>query len=125
MNIITLEQLITFHKKIIISTGGSDGIRDRALLESALNKAHQTFDGQDLYVGVIRKISVIAFSLIKNHGFVDGNKRIGVAALLLLIKINGIQIDYTQQELIELGMNTAEGKFNEEEIEGWIMRRQV
>ena len=125
MNTITLEQLITFHKKIINSTGGSDGIRDRSLLESAIFKAEQTFDGQDLYVGVVKKTSVIAFSLIKNHGFIDGNKRVGVAVLLLLLKINGLQIRYTQQELIEIGLKTAEGLLNEEDIESWIMRHQV
>ena len=125
MNTITLEQLIKFHKKIINSTGGSDGIRDRTVLESALYKANQTFDGQDLYLGVIKKIAVTAYSLIKNHGFVDGNKRVGVAVLILLLKINGIQVKYTQQELIEIGLGTAEGKLNEEDIESWIMRHQV
>ncbi|MFC5406498.1 type II toxin-antitoxin system death-on-curing family toxin [Cohnella soli] len=125
MKTITVEQLLLFHEKIITSTGGSHGVRDRSLLESAINKANQTFDGQDLYIGIIRKISVTTYSLIKNHGFVDGNKRIGVAVMLLLIKINGLGIMYTQQELIEVGLRTAEGKFNEKDIEAWIMRHQV
>jgi death-on-curing protein len=125
VNTITVEQLLIFHEKIIVSTGGSNGVRDRTLLESAINKANQTFDGQDLYDGVIRKVSVISYSLIKNHGFVDGNKRIGVAVMLLLLRINGLRIKYTQEELIEFGLRTAEGELNEEDIEGWIMRHQV
>jgi death on curing protein len=122
---ITLEQLFVFHEKIIISSGGSNGVRDRSLLESAINKANQTFDGQDLYDGSGRKISVISYSLIKNHGFVDGNKRIGVAVMLLLLRLNGINIKYTQEELVEIGLRTAEGKINEEDIERWILRHQV
>lgn len=70
MNLITLEQLLIFHEKIIISSGGSSGVRDRSLLESAINKVNQTFDGQELYLGIHKKISVITFSLIKNYGFV-------------------------------------------------------
>jgi death-on-curing protein len=79
VKVITLDQLLLFQSKIIDSTGGLSGVRDRSLLESALSKANQTFDGQDLYKGINKKISVITFSLIKNHGFVDGNKRIGVS----------------------------------------------
>jgi death-on-curing protein len=101
------------------------GVRDRSLLESAINKANQTFDGQDLYEGIHKKISVITYSLIKNHGFVDGNKRIGVATMLLLLKLNEFNIKYTQEELIEIGLRTAEGIYNEEDIERWILRHQV
>jgi death-on-curing protein len=125
VNTITLEQLLLFHEKIITSTGGSYGVRDRSLLESAINKINQTFDGQDLYDGVIRKISVTSFSLIKNHGFVDGNKRIGVAVMLLLLRLNGIRIIYTQEELVEVGLRTAEGRIKENDIEEWIMKHQV
>lgn len=95
------------------------------MLESAINKINQTFDGQDLYDGVIRKISVTSFSLIKNHGFVDGNKRIGVAVMLLLLRLNEIRIIYTQEELVEVGLRTAEGRIKENDIEEWIMKHQV
>lgn len=125
MKNITLEQLIQYHGKIVKATGGSDGIRDRGLLDSALKKAKVTFDGQELYEGVIKKISVIGHALIKNHGFVDGNKRIGVATILLLLRINQISIRYEQDELIELGLKTAEGIFKEEHIEQWIEGHRV
>jgi death-on-curing protein len=125
MKTLEVTQVITFHKKIVKATGGSEGIRDLGLIESALSKAFITFDGQDLYEGVLKKISVIAYTLIKNHGFVDGNKRVGVATMLLLLRLNGITTQYSQEELIELGLKTAEGSYKEEDIEQWIMKHQV
>ncbi|WP_168124072.1 type II toxin-antitoxin system death-on-curing family toxin [Paenibacillus sp. HB172176] len=125
MKNISLEQLIQFHSKIVKASGGLNGIRDIGMLESALRKADSTFDGKDLYEGAIKKITVIAYALIKNHGFVDGNKRIGVAMMLLLLRLNQITVRYNQEELVELGLRTAEGKFNEEHIEQWIREHQV
>jgi death on curing protein len=122
---IDVEDIIKFQKKIVLATGGSDGIRDRSLIESALNKAYVTFDGNDLYNGVLKKISIITFSLVKNDGFIDGNKRIGVSTMLLLLGLNGIRLDYTQRELIDLGLGIAEGTLTEEDIEQWIIRHQV
>ncbi|MCU6791962.1 type II toxin-antitoxin system death-on-curing family toxin [Paenibacillus sp. WQ 127069] len=125
MNTVTVEQIVIFHRKIVNVTGGSDGIRDRTLIDSALNKAILTFDGKELYEGLIRKIAVISYALIKNHGFVDGNKRIGVATMLLLLTLNDITINYSQSELIDLGLRVAEGLLKEEDIEHWILKHQV
>jgi death on curing protein len=125
MKNINLEQLIQFHGKIVKATGGSEGIRDRGMLESALRKAEATFDGKELYEGTTRKITVIGYALIKNHGFVDGNKRIGVSMILLLLRLNQIQIKYDQDELVELGLKTAEGQYKEEHIEQWIEEHRV
>ncbi|QHT59888.1 type II toxin-antitoxin system death-on-curing family toxin [Paenibacillus lycopersici] len=122
---ITIEQLIVFHEKILKATGGAEGIRDRGMLESALNKTLVTFDGRELYEGSIKKIAVTSHALIKNHGFVDGNKRVGVAVLLMLLRLNHISVKYEQSELIELGIKTAEGKFGESHIERWIIQHQV
>ncbi|GGO00936.1 type II toxin-antitoxin system death-on-curing family toxin [Saccharibacillus kuerlensis] len=124
MKTITIDQLLIYHQKIMKVTGGADGVRDQGLLESALGKAEQTFDGKELYPGLTRKVSVVAFSLIKNHGFVDGNKRIGVAVMLLLLRLNGYSIRYSQDELVQLGLGTAEGKLNEKDIEEWIIRHR-
>jgi len=122
---INLEELLIFHKKIINETGGSVEVRDKGLLDSALNKPFATFGGQDLYEGLYKKIAAVTFSLIKNHGFVDGNKRIGVATMLLLLRLNNILLHYDQSELVELGLNTAAGNFIEEDIEQWILEHQV
>lgn len=124
MKLITIDQLLIYHQKIMKVTGGADGVRDQGLLESALGKAEQTFDGEELYPGLTRKVSFVTFSLIKNHGFVDGNKRIGVAVMLLLLRLNGYFIRYSQDELVQLGLGTAEGKLNEKDIEEWIIRHR-
>lgn len=125
MKYLSLEQILQFHTKIIKSTGGSDGVRDLGLIESALKKGEATFDGQELYEGNIKKISVTTFALIKNHGFIDGNKRIGVATMLLLLRLNEISVKYEQEELVELGLKTAEGEFTDENIQKWIEVHQV
>lgn len=125
MKSISLEDLVLFHSKIIKATGGSDGVRDIGLIESALSKAVVTFDGQELYKDNEDKIAAITWGLIKNHGFVDGNKRIGVAVMLLLLRLNNININYTQAELVELGLKTAEGNMEYEGIKQWIINHKI
>ena len=125
MKVISLSDVIVFHKKIVQSTGGSDGIRDLGLIESAITRAFATFDGQDLYKVAEDKISAITLGLIKNHGFVDGNKRIGVAVMLLLLNLNNISISYSQKELVKLGLEIADGTVEIEEIKKWIINHKV
>jgi death-on-curing protein len=86
-------------------TGGSHGIRDIGLLESAFNKALQTFGGEDLYPKLLDKVSTITYSIINNHPMIDGNKRLGVMVMWMLLKINNISIRYAQVEFIELGLD--------------------
>ena len=90
MEMIALEEIIIFHEKIIEKTGGSQGVRDIGLIESAINRPFQTYDGIEFYPEIESKISAITYSLINNHGFVDGNKRIGVSVMLLLLKLNDV-----------------------------------
>ena len=123
MKVLKLENIILFHEKLVKETGGSTGIRDTGLVESALNRAFMTYDGMDLYSSNFEKIAVIVYSLINNHGFVDGNKRIGISVMIILLKLNNINISYTQQELIELGLKIAEGTFKEKDILNWIKER--
>lgn len=120
MKKLTLNEILIFHSKILNKTGGRDGLRDKSLLESAINQIEQTFEGKDLYPTVTNKVSVMTYSLINNHAFVDGNKRIGIAVMLITLKINFIEISYTQKELIELGMGVASGKLREKDIASWI-----
>ncbi|MDP4144061.1 MAG: type II toxin-antitoxin system death-on-curing family toxin [Bacillota bacterium] len=120
MEFLDIDNIQLFHKKIINKTGGSEGIRDIGLIESALNRAFVTFDGHELYESTEKKIAVITHGLIRNHGFVDGNKRIGIAVMVLLLKMNNIIIKYSQQELIDVGLGVAEGKHDENYILEWI-----
>ena len=120
MRVISIDNIILFHEKLIRETGGSSGIRDLGLIESALNRALITYDGEDLYPSIMEKIAVITHSLISNHGFLDGNKRIGIAVMVFLLKMNNFALKWTQGELIELGLKTAEGYMKEKEVLSWL-----
>ncbi|MGO1712039.1 type II toxin-antitoxin system death-on-curing family toxin [Senegalia sp. (in: firmicutes)] len=120
MKSLSIEDIILFHEKIINQTGGSKGIRDKKLIESSINRAFATYGGKDLYPELIQKVSVITYSLINNHGFIDGNKRIGISTMIILLKINQIDIKYTQEELINLGLEIARGNIKENGILNWI-----
>ena len=88
MRTLNIDNIILFHEKIIKETGGIHEIRDKGLIESALNWAFMTYDNKDLYPSIIKKIAVVTYSLINNHGFADGNKRIGIAVMLIFLKMN-------------------------------------
>lgn len=119
------ENLLIYHSKIIKATGGSDGVRDIGLVQSALGRAETSFDGNYLYDTDTDKIAAITYSLINNHAFVDGNKRIGVAVMLLLLRLNYINIKYIQKELIELGLNIAQRKLEIKDIVEWIKDHKI
>lgn len=109
------------YKLMVEATGGSFGIRDENLLNSALNGIFQTFDGKELYPTKEEKGAMLGYSLISNHAFVDGNKRIGVYVMLTFLEVNGIRIECTDNELIELGLRVAAGNIKYEEILDWIL----
>ncbi|WP_338026009.1 type II toxin-antitoxin system death-on-curing family toxin [Abyssisolibacter fermentans] len=95
------------------------------MIESSLSRGIVSFDGKDLYKTDIEKISAITYSLINNHAFIDGNKRIGVSIMLLLLRINNINLAYTQEELIDLGLSIAENKIDIFDIAEWIVGYRV
>lgn len=117
---LTKEQVIFVHSQLITTTGGTDGIRDDGLLESALNAPFQTFDGKDVYPSIMLKAARLGYSLISNHPFADGNKRIGVHVMLVFLALNGIELSYTQAELIELGLGVAAGRISSEQTLNWL-----
>lgn len=122
---LAISDIIVLHQKVIDKTGGSHGIRNIGLIESAVNRAFVTFDGNDLYETVEAKIAATTYGLVNNHGFVDGNKRIGIAAMLLLLQLNGYILQYRQDELIELGLGLAAGNLNEKDIQQWIKEHKL
>lgn len=121
---LTARQVTLLHQDLIAETGGMDGLRDAGLLDSALNLPFQTFDGQALYPSVQQKAARLCHSLVNNHPFVDGNKRIGVHAMLVFLAINGIELVYTQAELISLGLSVAAGEMTCDQVLRWIMEHQ-
>lgn len=125
MRIITVEQVIKLHYKMADATGGMTGVRDLNLLESALNNALATFDGIDLYQTIEEKCANICFCLINNHPFIDGNKRIGIYVMLVLLEYNSIHIDFSQKELIDLGIGIADGNLLQNNIVEWINKHKI
>ena len=120
MNFLTAGEIILLHELVIERTGGETGIRDNGLLTSSVESIKATFDSEDLYPTLISKASQLAFSLINNHAFVDGNKRVGILAMLLMLKINDTLISYSEDEIIELGLKTADGTHTRQDIAYWI-----
>lgn len=117
---LTTKQVISLHSSLIEATGGTDGVRDMGLLESALEAPFQTFGGKDLYPALIQKAARLGHSLISNHPFVDGNKRIGIHTMLVFLAANGVEIECTQKELIDVGLSLADGTMNAENLLIWL-----
>lgn len=117
---LTEKQLISIHSSLIAATGGLDGVRDNGLLESALEAPFQTFGGEDIYPALLQKAARLCFSLVSNHPFIDGNKRIGIHAMLVFLALNGVEIECTQAELIDVGLSLASGTMQFEELCMWL-----
>lgn len=125
MKYIDINYILKLHEKLIASTGGSDGLRDEKLLESALENSKSTFDGIDLYPTIEEKCTTICYSLVNNHPFIDGNKRIGVYVMLVLLEYNDIKLNFTQQELVDLGLGIAKGDLNQDDVLSWIKTHKL
>ena len=109
-------QVLKLHNQIIKEFGGINGIRNEAFLESALANPLQTFTGQDLYPTILDKAIKLCYAIIKNHPFLDGNKRTGLHSLLILLNINGLKIEIAHDELIDIIFNVANGSFNQQKF---------
>jgi death-on-curing protein len=125
MRLLTREQILTLHKRIIEQSGGSMGIRNQDGLESALAQPYMTFSGQELYPTLIEKVAALGFSLINNHPFIDGNKRIGHAAIEVTLLMNGYEIkaDIDNQEFAILAV--AASKMNRQDFLEWLQNHIV
>ena len=119
---LTKEQVLLLHKAIYDRYGGSFGVRDEGLLDSALEAPFQTFGGQDLYPGDMDKIVRFGYGLIGNHPFHDGNKRIGALALLTLLELNGYLINATDKQLSDIIYDVASGSDGKsyEDFLSWV-----
>jgi len=120
---INRSEVVLIHDILIERFGGSIGIRDNDALESAINRPFSTFDGKDLYPEAVDKAAAILESLVTNHPFVDGNKRIGYVMMRLFLLQNDLDIIATQDEKYELVMAVAKTEFKFEDIKGWLQER--
>ena len=118
-------QILLLHEQLLEATGGSSGLRDEGMLDSALNAPFQTFGGEDVYPSLQKKAARLCFGLVKNHPFVDGNKRIGAHAMLVFLALNGIELQHTQSELSDVILQLAAGEIEATDLLRWILVHQV
>lgn len=118
------EKVLLLHQIISQVTGGDPNLRDVGLLDSALESAFQTFDGRELYPTKEEKAARIGYSLISNHAFVDGNKRIGMYVLLTFLETNGIKIHPSEKEIVRVGLSVASGEMKYEDVLEWILENE-
>lgn len=124
MIILSKEQVLMLHEQLIEATGGSAGIRDEGMLDSALSNPFQSFGGEELYPSIQAKAAQLCFGLVKNHSMVDGNKRLGTHVMLVFLALNGYELSYSQQELSDTILALASGKIGAEDILQWIIKHQ-
>ena len=124
MKTLTKRQILLLHQQLIDAAGGAAGIRDEGLLESALHAPFQEYQSAALYPTIQQKAARLGFGLVMNHPFVDGNKRIGAHAMLVLLALNGIELAYSQQELSDLFLALAAGSAGYDQLLNWILNHQ-
>ena len=117
---LTVSEILRLHQKLLDATGGLSGTRDLGLLESAVYSANQVFGEEEAYPTVEQRAARLAYAITQNHPFVDGNKRIGMLVMLMTPRLNHVQIQYTQAELIQLGLSVADNSYRYEDILAWI-----
>lgn len=125
MKILSKRQVLMLHRQLVEQTGGSNGIRDEGLLDSALSAPFQSFDSTDVYPSLQQKAARLCFGLVKNHPFVDGNKRIGVHVMLVFLALNGVELSYTQTELSDIILQVAASKKDDSELLEWLIHHQI
>lgn len=124
MKYLSKQQVLQLHNQLLKQTGGLSGVRDEGLLESALAAPIQSFDGSDAYPSLQQKAARLCYGLVKDHPFVDGNKRIGTHAMLVFLAVNGIELTYTQKELSDIVLAVAAGEQNYDALLRWVITHQ-
>ena len=119
------DKVLLLHQYIAAETGGSVGLRDEGLLESALEGAFATFEGRELYPTKEEKAARIGASLVSNHAFLDGNKRIGMYVMLTFLEVNGIRGECTDEDIVRAGLSLADGSMDYEKLLDWIREHAV
>lgn len=125
MRYLLIDEIISLHAKVIVQSGGGRGIRDRGALDSAVAQPEMTFDGKDLYPSVAEKAAALGHSLIHNHPFVDGNKRVGHAAMEIFLVLNGYEISASLDDQEEMILSVASGQTSRIEFGEWLKQHIV
>ncbi len=123
MRYLTLGEILELHRRVIEQSGGGEGVRSLGSIESAVAQPQLTFGGEDLYPTIESKATALCFSLVMNHPFVDGNKRIGHAAMETFLVLNGFELSADVDEAEEIILTLAAGKLAREELLNWMTTR--
>ena len=115
------DKVLLLHQLMAEATGGGFGVRDEALLDSALEAAYAGFGDQEFYPSKEEKGARLGYALITNHAFVDGNKRIGVYVMLSFLEMNGIRLSCSDEELVHVGLSVADGSMRYEDLLRWVL----
>lgn len=118
------EKVLLLHQILIEETGGEPNVRDMSLLDSSIQQIYQTFDGIELYKSKEEKAARLGYALISNHAFVDGNKRIGMYVMLAFLEMNGVKVNFTNEEIADIGFKIAESKMTYEELLDEIIKHK-
>ena len=119
----TKERVLTLYKIMVDKIGGAFGIKDNAMLESALEAPYQTFGGEELFPTLIEKGARLGYGLVANHPFIDGNKRIGLLVMLTFFEVHDIKLDFTNKEIEHIIMKIADGSYKYEDLLDIIKRK--
>jgi len=125
MNYLTPEQVLFIHSRLVTETGGSHGLRDLGLLESAVARPRATFDSNELYPDLFTKAAALMDSLINNHPFLDGNKPTGITATGLFLRINGWDLTASSEELVACTMRGAVEGLEIDELANWLRAKTI
>lgn len=124
MKILNKRQILMLHQHLVDETGGSPGLRDEGLLDSALNAPFQVFGDTGAYPSLQQKAARLCCGLVKNHPFIDGNKRIGAHAMLVFLAVDGLKLSYTQKELSDIILQVAAGEKEYDALLVWNLEHQ-
>ena len=120
MRYLTIDEILELHERLLVLCGGATGIRDLGELESSVNQPHASFDGEELYPDLVTKAASLCFSLVMNHPFLDGNKRVGHAAMETFLVLNGHEINADVDEQEKIILNMAAGDYSRDDFVDWL-----
>lgn len=120
---LSIEQILLLHELQIDRFGGSRGLRDRGGLESASARPAMTFGGEDLFPDIAAKAAALMHSLVMNHPFVEGNKRVGISVAELFLELNGVRLGAQDKDLEELILSVARAELDAESLAIWFRQR--
>ncbi len=119
------ERILLLYQMLVEATGGTFGIRDESMLESAIEAPYQTFDGKELFPSKLEKAARLGFGLVANHPFIDGNKRIGIYIMLSFLEVNGIHLEFTDEEIEDIALGIAADKYRYEDLLQFLNKKSL